>query len=157
MSKQRSLEEWKQLLTPERALKYSLNELAEMFEVNRSTIIRIKKELGLTNLRRNYLKYDWVKIFRQYNPLYYTSKEIAAEIGCHPTTVRKAISKYKQKKYHRRKLLKRFLTKERLKSYSLKDIAKDLNLTQNGVSKAISRLYRKNGKSYIKPRVKNIT
>jgi len=33
---------------------------------------------------------NWEKVFEEYNPLVYTSKEIAAIIGAHPTTVRRA-------------------------------------------------------------------
>ena len=157
MKKHRTLEEWRNLLTPEKAVKYSLEELASMFNVNRSTIIRIKKELGLSGLRKKHLKNDWSKIFRKYSPLKYTSKEIADKIGCHPTTVRKAISNYKRKKYHRHKLLRHYLTKERLKTYSLKELSEEINITPNALSKAIGRLYRKNNRNYIKPKVENIT
>lgn len=149
MSKKRTKEEWRQLLTPEKALKYSIDELASLFNVHRSTIIKIKKDLGLKGIRRRHLQTDWKKVFRTYNPLLYTSKEIAGKINKHPVTVRRALSKLG---YTRNSELRYFLTKKRLKLYTLKELAADTGLTPNGVSKAITRLYRKNS-TYRKPRV----
>jgi len=94
----------------------------------------------------------WREVFEKYNPNIYTSKEIAEITGKHPSSVRRAKRRlgYPTKS----EFLKQYFNLAKWDSYALKEMAKELHLTESGVAKAFKRINVKFKKR--KPRVLSI-
>ena len=138
----RTKEEWSKLLTKDLIRNKSNKELANMFNVKESTIKKWKTILKLSNIRKQEVKskIDWKEVFEWYNPMIYSSKEIADKIGVSPTAVRKAMVRLNMT---RNKLLKKYFTKFRLETYTIEEMAQDLRITPKSVSRLAHR-YKKN-------------
>ena len=109
----------------------------------------MKQPLNHQTVKSN--KY-WKEIFSIYNPNIYTSEEIANITGRHPTTVRRA--KRRLGYPTKREFHKSYFNITKWDSYSLKEMAEDLRLTESGVAKAIKRISSKFKKR--KPKVLSI-
>jgi len=107
------------------------------------------KKLNYQTERSN--KY-WREVFQKYNPNIYASKEIAEITGKHPTTVRRA--KRRLGYPTKTEFIKQYFDLAKWDSYALKEMAKELRMTESGVAKAIKRLGPKFRKR--KPRVMSI-
>ena len=68
-------------------------------------------------------KRNWKKVFEEYDPLVYSSKEIAEILGVHPTTVRKAKMRLNIKN---KKLYRKFFRERNPDVYTLKELAFEL-------------------------------
>ena len=99
------------------------------------------------NMANQYTKkIDWEKVFEEYHPLIYTSKEIAAIIGVHPTTVRKAKIRLG---IENKKLYKQFFKERNPDVYTLEELAFELNKHPSTIAKAFKRYTRKKRKQRV--------
>jgi len=147
--KKNDINYWKKTLTPEIVTIYNNKEIAEMFNISYHYVSYLKKKLNLTKKYRT-IK-EWKKIFKKYSLLKYTSKEIAEKIDCDPKTVRLARTKCKIKKDD---LYKEYFTEKRLRTMTLKEMGKELNMRDLGVSKAIHRVLGLNAKPRVRKKHK---
>jgi len=99
------------------------------------------------NMANQYTKrIDWEKVFEEYHPLIYTSKEIATIIGVHPTTVRKAKIRLG---IENKKLYKQFFKERNPNIYTLNELAFELKKDVSTIAKAFKRYTRKKRKQRV--------
>ena len=91
-------------------------------------------------------KINWKQVFEEYNPLIYTSKEIAVIIGVHPNTVIKAKKRLGIKQ---KKLYKQFFKERDPNIYRLEELAFELKKDPSTIAKAIKRYTRKKRKQRV--------